>query len=540
VLAIVCANVANLMLVRGMEQRQQTSLSMALGARIPRLLRQPLTESLIPSILGGAAGLAVAFAGTRSILHFAFPRIGELAGVPIAASPSAPVLLFALTVSILTGVAFGIAPAWMATRADPIEALRGASRSTARSGSLSRKGLVIFQAALSLVLLSSAGLLTATLRNLENQDFGFAQERRVLVKINPQLGGYQVAQLETLYSRLQDAFASLPGIASVSMCMYAPQSGGGWYHSIFVDGRPTPGPNDNNSAGVDRVTAGFFETIGNPIVEGRGITQQDTSGSQHITVVNQTFAKKFFGHENPIGKFFGDGDPRATRLYEVVGVAKDANISESPGKPLSPFFFLPETQYTVYPKPEDTQSDSITHYMHDVILVLKPGATISSEQIRHIIASIDPNLPVNLIRTMRDQVAGSFRQQRLIARLTSLFAVLSVVLAAIGIYGVIAYSVGRRTTEIGVRLALGADRLDVIGLVLRSAVGLIVFGLLFGLPLTYAASQVLGNQLYGTNPYDPVVIAIAVLALAGSALLASFIPAVRASSLSPVKALRSE
>jgi predicted permease len=540
VLAIACANVANLMLLRGMEQRPQNSLSMALGARPARLLRQPLAESLALSILGGAAGLTVAFVGTRLILHFVFPPIEGMGGVPIQASPSGPILLFTFAVSLLTGLAFGIVPAWMATRVDPIEALRGSNRSTTRIGSLARKALVIFQAALSLVLLSSAGLLTATLRNLENQDFGFDQERRTLVNIDPQLGGYRVEQLAALYRRLHDSFAGLPGVASVAMCMYSPQSSD-WYHSIYVDGQSTPGPNDDNSAGVDRVTSGFFEAIGNPILQGRGITEQDTANSQPVAVVNQAFAKKFFKQENPIGKFFGNSDPRATRLYEIVGVAKDASmVDDNSGKPIAPFFFLPEAQYTVYPKPEDTQSDSLTHYMHDVILVLKPGAAVSREQIRQVMASIDPNLPVNSIRSLREQVAGAFRQQRLIARLTSLFAIVSVVLAAIGIYGVIAYNAGRRTTEIGVRMALGANRLDVIGLILRSASALIILGLLFGLPLTYGAARVLGNQLYGTNPYDPVVMALAIMALTSTALIASFIPALRASLLSPLKALRSE
>lgn len=539
VLAIVCANVANLMLVRGMEQRRQVSLSMALGARASRLLRQLLAESLVLSLLGGAAGLAVAFGGTRLILHFAFPRIGEMGGVPIHASPSGPILLFALAVSLITGIAFGIAPAWMATRVDPIEALRGSNRSMTRAGSVPRKALVIFQAALSLVLLSSAGLLTATLRNLENQDLGFEQERRTLINIDPQLAGYRVRQLDTLYRRLHDSFAAMPGIASVSMCMYAPQSGD-WYHSIHIDGQPAPGPNADNGAGVDRVTSGFFETTGNPIVEGRGITGRDTANSEHVAVVNQAFAKKFFKGEDPIGKFFGDSDPRATRLYRIVGVAKDARITSSPGKPVDPFFFLPEAQYTVYPKPEDTQSDSITHYMHDVILLLKPGATVSSEQIRRVVASVDPNLPVNFVGSLRDQVDRAFTQQRLIARLTGLFALLSLVLAAIGIYGVTAYNAGRRTTEIGLRMALGANRLNVIGLVLRGALPLIALGLLFGLPLAYGAAQVLGNQLYGTNPYNPVVTAVAIVALSAAALIASFIPALRASLLSPLEALRTE
>jgi predicted permease len=494
VLAIACANVANLMLVRGMEQRQQNSLSLALGARAGRLLRQPLTESLMLSLAGGVAGLAVAFIATRLILHFTFPPMEGMAEVPIQASPSAAVLLFTFAASLVTGLAFGIAPAWMATRVDPMEALRGANRSTASRGSRSRKALVVFQAALSLVLLSSAGLLTGALGHLEKRDFGFAQDQRTQVETDPQLAGYRVEQLDALYRRLHDLFAGMPGVASAAMCMYSPQSSD-WYHRIYVDGQSTPGPHDDNGAGVDRVTAGFFETIGNPIVEGRGITEQDTAHSPHVAVVNQAFVKKFFKQGDPIGKFFGDSDPRATRLYEIAGVAKDASFVDDGGKPIGPFFFLPEAQYTVYPKADDTQSDSVTHYMHDVILLLKPGATISREQIRRAMASVDPNLPVISVRSLREQVEGAFRQQRLIARLTALFAILSVVLSAIGIYGVIAYNASRRTSEIGVRMALGANRLDVVGLILRGAGALILLGLLFGLPLSYGAAKLLGNQL---------------------------------------------
>jgi len=540
VLAIVCANVANLMLVRGMEQRRQTSLSMALGAPVLRLLRPPLAESLVLAILGGAAGLAIAFAGTRLILSFAFPHLPGMAAVPIHAAPSAPILLFTFAVSLVTGLAFGIAPAWMATRADPIEALRGAARSTARSGSLPRKALVVLQAALSLVLLSSTGLLTVALRHLESQDLGFNQDRRILVKINPQLGGYAAGQLDALYQRLRDAVVRLPGVASVSLCMYSPQSGGDWYHSIHVEGQLPPGPNADNGAGVDRVTPEFLATIGNPILMGRGITDRDTDKSPHVAVVNQAFARKFFPGENPIGRFFGDSDPRATHLYQIVGVAKDAAIAGTPGQPIGPFFFLPEAQYTVYPKPDDTRDDSVTHYMHDIVLQLKPGATVPSEQIRQAVASAAPGLPVNWIWTLHDQVSTAFRQPLLIARLTSLFAILSLVLAAIGIYGVTAYNAGRRTTEIGVRMALGADRFTIVRLVLRGAIALIVLGLLCGLPLAFAADRFLGSLLYGMDPHNPAVMTLAALALAAAALIAALVPALRASLLSPLRALRTD
>ncbi|MGH9549760.1 MAG: ABC transporter permease, partial [Terriglobales bacterium] len=218
VLLIVCANVANLMLVRGIERRQQTSLSIALGARASRLVRQALTESILLSFLGGAAGLAIAFAGTRLILHFAFSIPEGFASVPIDPSPSIPVLLFAFTISLITGVVFGIAPAWMTSRVDPIEALRGVNRATSRSGSLPRKALVVLQAALSLVLLSASGLLTVALRNPETQNFGFEQDRRTIVNIDPQLAGYRTEQLTPLYRRIHDSFASVSGVSSIAMC----------------------------------------------------------------------------------------------------------------------------------------------------------------------------------------------------------------------------------------------------------------------------------------------------------------------------------
>ncbi len=245
VLLIVCANVANLMLVRGKERRGQTSLSMALGAQPSRLVRQALTESILLSLFGGASGLAIAFAGTRMILHFAFPVVGGMPSVPISASPSMPVLLFALGVSLLTGIAFGIAPAWMATRVDPIEALRGASRSTARTGSRPQKTLVVFQAALSLILLSASGLLTTALHKLENQDLGFDQDRRIVMNIEPRLAGYRYDQLTPLYRRIHDSLLSIPSVSAVALCTYSPQNGNYWGGEVWVDGHPAPAPKDN-------------------------------------------------------------------------------------------------------------------------------------------------------------------------------------------------------------------------------------------------------------------------------------------------------
>ena len=541
VLLIVCANMANLMLVRGMERRRQISLSMALGAQAPRLVRQALTESILLSLFGGAAGLAIAFAGTRLILHFAFPQVGGLAGVPISASPSLPVLLFAFGVSFITGIAFGIAPAWMATRVDPIEALRGASRSTARTGSLPRKTLVVFQAALSLVLLSASGLLTAALHRLENQDFGFKQDGRIVASIDPRIAGYRLDQLTPLYQRIHDSVSSIPGVSAAALCIYSPMGGNAWGGGIWVDGHRAPGPNDENLAFWDRITAGYFGVTGNPIVKGRAISEQDTAASRHVAVINEAFARKFFKNEDPIGKYFGQHGAGSQREYEIVGIAKDARyLPFQLDKPIGPFFFLPATQHDFSLKAGSPEISPGSHFLRDIVIVTKPGASVSSAQVRQAIASVDPNLPIIVISTLKEQVAGQFRQQRLIARLTSFFGVLSLVLSCIGLYGVTAYNAGCRTNEIGVRMALGADRGDVLKLILKGAFALILFGLFVGLPLTLAAGRFLGHQLYGMNPYDPVVMFVAVATLGLSALAASLIPAFRASVISPLEALRAE
>jgi ABC-type antimicrobial peptide transport system permease subunit len=260
-----------------------------------------------------------------------------------------------------------------------------------------------------------------------------------------------------------------------------------------------------------------------------------------VAVINEAFARKFFKTEDPIGKYFGQHGIGSEREYEIVGVAKDARyLSFDFDKPIAPFFFLPEAQHDFLPKAVSTDGNPGSHFLHDIVIVTRPGASLSFAQVRQAMASVDPNLPIISIRTLREQVAGQFRQPRLIARLTSFFGVLSLVLASVGLYGVTAYNAGRRVNEIGVRMALGADRGRVVALILRGAFGLIVIGLLIGLPLTLAAGRFMGNQLYGLNPYNPAVTFAAVVTLGLSALAASLIPALRASLISPQEALRAE
>ena len=539
VLLIVCANVANLTIVRGMERRRETSLSMALGAQSSRVVRQALTESILLSLCGGAAGVAIAYAGTELILRLAFPPIPGRAGVPISASPSTAVLLFAFAVSLLAGIAFGAVPAWMATRVDPIEALRGSGRSTARSNSLARKMLVVFQAALSLVLLSASGLLLEALRHLEYQRFGFEQERRIVANIEPRLAGYRGDQLTPLFQRLRESLAGVPGIAGVALCTYSPLGGNNWGTGVLVvDGHPAPGPRDNNRASWDRVTPGYLGVTGNRILRGRDISEQDTAASPHVAVINEAFGRQFFRGEDPMGKHFGQHGIGTEREYEVVGIAEDARyLSQGFDKPVGAFFFLPEPQHDVV-KGKDANPGS--HFLRDIVIVTQPGASLPFEQVRQAIASVDPSLPIANVRTMSEQVSSQFTQQRLIARLTSFFGVLSLVLASIGLYGVTAYNAGRRTGEIAVRMALGARRGDVIRLVLRGAFVLILIGLGLGLPLTFAVGGLLRTQLYGMGPYNLGVTAVSVVVLGLATLVASAVPALRASGISPAGALRAE
>jgi predicted permease len=532
VLLVVCANIANLMLVRGLERRRQYALSRALGAPVSRVLRAPLVESILLSLFGGGVGVAVAFATTRLILRLAFPSLPGYAAVPIAASPSLPVLLFAFITSLVTGVAFGITPAWMASRVDPIETLRGSSRATPRAGSLSRKSLVVLQTALSLVLLTAAGLLTATFSRLENQNFGFEQDGRLVANINPRLAGYRTDQLSLLYRRIRESIGGIPGVASVALSLYAPPVAG-WGSGVWVDGHPAPSPADDNLSSWNRVTPGYFEAVAIPMRLGRSLSEQDTANSVKVAVVNESFARKFFRDEGPIGKHFG---PRATmsRAFEIVGVVSDARyFTKGLDRPTGPMYFTPEAQA------DYTQSAGAL-FLHDIVIASKPGVNVSASSVLQAMASVNPNLPVIAIRTLREQVADQFTQPRLIARLTSLFGMLSLLLAVIGLYGVTAYNAGCRTGEIGVRMALGANRADIVRLVLRGSFAVICCGLLIGLPLTFVSSQFLASQLYGANPHDPAVILIAVMALVLSVVVASLIPAVRASLVTPVNALRTE
>ncbi len=536
VLLVACANVANLLLARGATRKAETSIRMALGAARSRLIRQMLTESVLLACMGGLAGLAVAYAGTRTILALAFPDAVHL---PIDASPSLTVLGFAFLLSLITGVVFGIVPAWITSHSDPAEALRGVNRSTRDHAALPQKSLIVFQAALSLVMLVSAGLLTKSLRNMEHQNFGIQTADRYVVHLDPAGAGYTPEKLPALYQALEQRFGAVPAVQSVGLALYSTLEGNNWGEEVFVEGRPDPGPNAHNGSSWDRVSPKFFETVGQPVVRGRGFSDADTITSQKVAVVNQAFVKKFFPKEDPIGRHFGVFEVKFSGSFEIVGVVADAKYT-NPRREVRPMYFRPLDQQLVVTEPNEVMAEGRSLYINSITLHFKQPPQNVDTLVRRTLADIDPNLTVIDLRSLDYQVADNFNQERLIARLTILFGALALVLASVGLYGITSYAVARRTSEIGLRMALGADRSNVVRMVLRGAFLQVGVGLALGIPIALIGGHYMADQLYGVRGYDPVSIGIAIVVLAMAAALAGFIPARRAASIEPMEALRSE
>ena len=537
VLLIACANIANLLLARSTARRTDLSLRMALGAARSRIIRQIFTESVLLSCLGGLAGLAVAYAGSHVILSLAFP---DAKNSPIHADPSLQVLGFAFLISLATGILFGTAPAWVSSHAQPAEALRGSSRSTSDRSSLPQKALVIFQAALSLVLLVGAVLMTKSLNKLEHQDFGLVTSNRYVLHLDVEGAGYTADRVQPLYRQLETRFATLPGVTGVGLALYSPLEGDNWGECVIQQGHGAPGPNDKCGSTWDRVSAGYMNTIGVPMVRGREFTEQDTETSPQVAIVNQTFVKRFFPNQDPIGRRFGIDDVKYSSAFEIVGVFKDFKLN-NPRDETRPVFLRPVSQHFMGYTEESMNSGEIgSLYINSILLRFNRPQEDVESLARKTLASIDPNLTVDDLRSLDAQVAGNFNQERLIARLTTLFGVLALILASVGLYGVTAYFVARRTSEIGIRMALGSTRAGVVALVMRSVFFQIGIGLVLGVGCSLLAGHLMASQLYGVGQYDPVALIAATLVLALCAVAAGFIPARRASTIEPMQALRTE
>jgi predicted permease len=541
VLLVACGNLANLMLARGLKSRTQISVRVALGASRMRLVRRALVESVLLAVVGGALGIGVAYAGTRLILYLAFEVGGPNNYVPVSPDPSLPVLLFTLGVSILTGMIFGTAPAWITSHADPVEALRGANRSVGGGRSWAQKALVIAQAAMSLVLLSAAALLAQSLRNLEHQNFGFETQGRYIAWINPTLGNDKPEQMEQRFREIDDALKQIPGVRMVAPVLYAPMTGDSWNNGVRIQGRPEPGPKEDTSAGFVRVVPGFFETIGAKMVMGRAFTEDDTAATPNVAVVNEAFVQRYFKNQNPIGQHFGPGRLKYASSFEIIGVVKDIRyMTYDYKKPVGPMYWVSETQTAKYDDPDWATGEKWSHYLYNIVIWAPGDPPGMEEKVRKAIASVDASLVVDDVNPYGKVVSNDFNQENMIATLTSLFGLLGLALAAVGLYGVMAYTVEQRTNEIGLRMALGANRGDVIAMVLRGALWQIGLGLGLGIPLAVLAGKLMKDQLYGVQPWDPVMLAGAALLLALAALVASVAPVRRAAGVEPMVALRNE
>jgi predicted permease len=538
VLLIACANVANLLLARAAARRGQTALRLALGAPRRQIIGQALVESTLLAVAGGLVGLVVAAGAARLLLTLAFRNARFL---PIGVRPSLAVLAFAFGVALVTGVAFGAVPAWFATRTAPIEALRRLGRTGGDRSSVARAGLLIVQAAVSVVLVAGSTMLARSLDRLQHQDFGFRVPGRVLVSLNSPPATYSLPQLTALYRDLEVRLERLPGVRGAGLALYNPLTDN-WGELIYVAGHAAPKMSEQSGASWDRVSANYLQNLGMSIVRGRHFSAADNETAPLVAIVNEAFVKRFFRpDEDPIGQQFGLDLPENAGTFTIVGVVRDAKFAGfALSSPARRMFFVPLAQNVPYQNDLMARIELQSHFVEGITLVtdLPPGAL--EPVLTKTLAGVDPNLTINSVRTLQQQVELSFDQERAVASLAGLFGIVALLLAAVGLYGVTAYAVAQRTGEMGIRMALGADRGKVVALVLRTAFTRVAAGLALGVPLAVGAGRLISAQLYGVPFWDPLALSLAVASLAACALVAALIPAGRAAAVSPMTALRTE
>ena len=537
-LLIACANVANLLLARAVARRGQTAVRLAMGASRREIVTEALVESVLLAVGGALAGLLVAMGAARLLVSLAF---AGAAFIPIDTTPSPLVLAFASGLALVTGLLFGAAPAWLATRTDPIEALRGAGRTAGDRSSFARTALLVVQATLSVVLVAGSTMLGRSLGNLEGQDFAFEQDGRVIVSVGRPSPSMTGERLSALYRNIEERLDALPGVSGASLALYNPLTDN-WGEGVIIAGKPLVEPGEQTGASWDRVSANYLQDLGVQLVKGRHLSEADTATSELVAVVNEAFVKRFFKDgEDPLDQHFGLNLPEVANTFRIVGVVRDARFAGFQlDRPMRPMFFVPLAQTVPYENPLMRRVETASHYVGGILLVTTTPPGMLEPQVARVLADADPNLVVTNIRTLREQVERTFDQPRAVASLAGLFGVVALILAAIGLYGVTAYSVARRTSEIGVRMALGADRGNVMSLVLGGAFRRVGAGLLLGLPLAVGAGYLLSAQLYGVAFWDPVALLVATGSLALAAFAASVVPASRAAGLAPMKALRTE
>lgn len=522
VLLIACANIANLLLARATTRQREIAVRMAIGADRARLVRQMLTESLLMAFLGGALGVLFASWASGALVAM----VSGPEPLPLNVAPDARVLAFTFLVSLATAILFGTVPALRTTRVDAAPALkegRGAVSAVGRGGL--GKMLIVSQVALSLVLLIGAGLFLRTLVNLANVDAGFNKENVLLFAIDPADVGYKEdARLANLYQQIEQRATAEPGVRAASISFFTFNQGG-WTDPVSILGRP-PTPENDMSATYNVVGPAYFFAMGIPLLVGREFGEQDTEKSPKVAVINQTMAQWYFPGGSPIGKRFGvGGDPKHSNDIEVVGVVRDTKHESLRERPF-PEAYLPYSQRIGY------YFDLEVRYSGD------PKAIIA--EVRHAVGEVDHSLPVTYQNSLAEQVDRSIASQALIARLSAFFGLLAVFLACIGIYGLMAYAVTRRTSEIGIRMALGAGRSRVLWMVMRESLILVGLGLVIGLPVALAAERLVSEMLFGLKPADPLSLAGAALVLLAFAVIAGYLPARKASLVDPIVAIRYE
>ena len=538
VLLIACANVANLLLARAVARRGQIAVRLAVGASRRQIVMQALVESVLLAVAGSIAGLVVSVAAARLLLTLAFRSAHFL---PISIQPSLIVLAFAFGMALVTGVLFGAAPAWFATRTDPVEALRGAGRSTSDHSSFARQALLVVQATLSVVLVAGATMLARSLDKLERQDFGYQVQGRVLVALNRPPATYTQPKLAALYRQVEERLNRLPGVEGSGLALYNPLTDN-WGELIMVQGHPPPKMSEEGGASWDRVSANYLQNFGINAVRGRAFTPADNETTELVAVVNEAFVKRFFkADEDPLGQHFGLDLPENAGTFRIVGVVRDAKFAGwGLNRPARPMFFVPLAQNVDYKSELMQRIELQSHFIGGIMLVSNASPGVLEPMLTRALAEVDPNLTITSVRTMREQVDRSFDRERAVASLAGLFGIVALLLAAVGLYGVTAYTVVQRTNEIGIRMALGADRAQVFHLVLRGAFKRVAIGLVLGLPLAVGAGRLIAAQLYGVSYWDPAAMTIAAGSLGVCAFVAAMIPAGRAASISPMQALRAE
>jgi predicted permease len=524
VLLIACANVANLLLARASSRQKEVALRLALGASRGRLVRQLLVECVVLALAGGGLGIAFSM-WTADLLLRALPYEG--AARVLSPEPDLRVGLFALVLSILTGVVFGLVPALQTTRPNLAPTLKNES-GTLMGGSAPfrfRKGLVVAQVALSLLLLIGAGLFTRSLLNLRQLDPGFEPQKLLAFTVDPSLNGYPMERRLALLEQIQDDIAAEPGVRSVTLAEVALMTDSHNSSTVTVEGYE-PKDGEDMNPDLNAVGTEFFSTLGIPLVAGRDFADADRAGAPKVAIVNETFARYFFGDKDPVGRRIGFGRAKEDKKtdVEIVGLVKDGRAGNLREKPLR-FVYLPFTQRT--------DVGGMTFYARTGMdpLVLAP-------RLRAVVQKADATLPVTDLKTMGAQISESLLVERLVAVLSAAFGLLATLLAAVGLYGVMSYAVSLRTREIGVRVALGADRKTVLLMVLKEVAVLAVIGVAIGLPSGYIVGRLVETQLFGLTARDPVTFAAATLTLLLTAFLAGYVPAMRATRVPPMTALR--